>query len=345
MNIVRELQQLINSIEHNTSMGECYMRASTIEGLKEAIIRYDIDKLAFENDMFYCFEKERDFFFQELKGQVYNELMYRYNFSIKNKKRIFKKLVKECVIDKIDFFIQDRKQTFFDIDKLVKLMKENDFTIEEKPYIKIKNSIYDYESNSYRSRTFKTVQSFKKWFENYIPCDINKITVKKKDNKYIVSSDSLISIPYVPTSIKSINIELNGIDAQFHRWDRMYEVTNYKEKKMKSVEGELSRLNKLLINKINKKYENHRFFHILNRNIEESERYLKEEIEIAFRKSEYDEATIREKVIYSKFFRELEIDEVAEFCETFKVQECNIRAIYESSPLKLLRGVSEIWDK
>ena len=36
----KQIQNLINSIKHNTSMGECYMRGNSIEGIKEAIVRF-----------------------------------------------------------------------------------------------------------------------------------------------------------------------------------------------------------------------------------------------------------------------------------------------------------------
>lgn len=247
MILIKEIQELINSINHNTSMGKCYMSGNSIQGIKEAIIRSEIDKLVFENDLFYCSQEENQYFFQELRGQVYNELRYRYHFSIKNKKTIFKKLVSECIIKELTFYNQDRKQTFFDMKKLLKNMLEHGFEIKERKYIKLKHFFNEYEASNHRSQNFRTVQSFKKWLKHYIPCDISKISVKKVKDKYIVSSSYLISIPYKPISIKGLDIELKRIDTELHRWNKIYEITNYKNKKLhERVYRELSRLNKLL---------------------------------------------------------------------------------------------------
>lgn len=233
MDIIKQLQEMINSIDHNTSMGECYMGLDNlIERVKESIVRTNIDKLTIENDLFYCHEEESIYFFQQLKGQVYNELLYRYIFSIKNKKTLFKKLVDQCLIKELTFFIQDRKQTFFDMGKLLKLMIDNGFEIEEREYIKFNNIITEYDPIKYRNFSFKTVQNFKKWLSHYIPCSIDDILVKKQKDKYIVESRYLISIPYTPVSIKRLDIELNRIDTRFHKWEKIYEISNYKEKNL-----------------------------------------------------------------------------------------------------------------
>lgn len=251
--LIKEIQELINSINHNTSKEKCYSTSgATIEGIKEAITLNIIDKLIIENDLFYCNEEEVSRFFEKLRGQVFNELLYRYNFSIKNKKILFKKLVKECIIKELNYYQQDRKQIFFNLGKLIELMTLNDFKIKEKDFIKLKNSIYEYESRKdYRSHDFKTVQGFKKWLVNYLPCNINNISVKKQDNKYIVECNYYISIPYVPLRIKKLDIELKRIDTELHNGDRIYKITNYKEKKLNRVNNEISRLNKLLEKKVN----------------------------------------------------------------------------------------------
>jgi hypothetical protein len=248
MDIIKQIQEMINSINHNTSMGEFYIGSDNLkERVKESITRANIDKLIIENDLFYCHEEESIYFFQQLKGQVYNELLYRYILSIKNKKTLFKKLVDQCLIKELTFFIQDRKQTFFDMGKLLNLMIDNGFKIEEREYIKFNNIITEYDSIKYRNFSFRTVQSFKKWLTHYIPCNIDDILVKKQKDKYIVESRYLISIPYRPFSIKRLNIELNRIDTKFHMWDKIYEISDYKEKKLASINSELKRLNKILV--------------------------------------------------------------------------------------------------
>lgn len=245
---IEEIQELINSINHHTSKGKCYSTSgATIDGIKEAIILNTIDKLVIENDLFYCNEEEVSRFFEKIRGQINNELLYKYNFSIKNKKTLFKKLVRECMIKELKLYQQDRKQIFFNLGKLVELMALHDFKIKEKEFIKFKNIISEYESNkNHRSYNFRTVQSFKKWLVNYLPCSIDNISIKKQDNKYIVECNYYISIPYIPLKIKKLDIELKRIDTELHNGDKIYRITNYKEKKLNRVNSEISRLNKLL---------------------------------------------------------------------------------------------------
>lgn len=79
--LIKEIQELINSINHETSMGECYFSSgATIDGIKEAIVLSTIDKLVIENDLFYCNEEEVSRFFEKIRGQINNELLYGYSF-------------------------------------------------------------------------------------------------------------------------------------------------------------------------------------------------------------------------------------------------------------------------
>lgn len=97
-------------------------------------------------------------------------------------------------------------------------------------------------------------------------------------------------------------------------------------------------------NKLNKKI-NHRFFHILNRNITNNYKFTTKDIQNAFNKKDYTDATIKEQSIYSKFFKELESSELDEFIKTFNVSKRNIKSIYISSPFRKLKGLAKIWDK
>jgi len=97
-------------------------------------------------------------------------------------------------------------------------------------------------------------------------------------------------------------------------------------------------------NKLNKK-TNHRFFHILNRNIDKTSKFTSDEIREAFNKKDYHEATLREQSIYAKFFKELEPNELDEFIKTFNVSKRNIKSLYISSPFRSIKGVAKTWDR
>ena len=99
----------------------------------------------------------------------------------------------------------------------------------------------------------------------------------------------------------------------------------------------------LVENLLNKK-ENHRFFHILNRNIE-NEKFTYEDIKKAFFKQNYHDGNIKEQTIYSKFFKEIEIDELGNFISTFTLSKRNIKNIYITSPFRTIDGVAKKWDK
>ncbi|XOB63772.1 hypothetical protein ACMC56_08135 [Campylobacterota bacterium DY0563] len=113
-----------------------------------------------------------------------------------------------------------------------------------------------------------------------------------------------------------------------------------------------NKLYQLLINidekeveKLCHKKTNHRFFHILNRNIDEDSKFTQSDIKKAFFKKDYHEATIKEQTIYSKFFKELEVGELEEFTKAFNVSKRDIKSIYISSPFRNLKGVAKAWDK
>ncbi len=102
---------------------------------------------------------------------------------------------------------------------------------------------------------------------------------------------------------------------------------------------DLSNIDKLL-----SKNKSHRIFHILNRNIDKSYAYTFDEIKNAFSKNNYNEATQREHIIYSKFFKECDINDLDTLITTFNISKRNIKRIYESSPLRTLKGVAKVWD-
>ena len=120
----------------------------------------------------------------------------------------------------------------------------------------------------------------------------------------------------------------------------------------KKEDSNRNKLYQLLINldekevqsKLSKK-TNHRFFHILNRNINNYSKFTIDDIVEAFNKKDYNEATLREQSIYSKFFKELEPNELDEFIKTFNVSKRNIKSLYISSPFRTLIGVAKAWDR
>lgn len=106
----------------------------------------------------------------------------------------------------------------------------------------------------------------------------------------------------------------------------------------------LSNLDIDFVEKILNKKENHRFFHILNRNIDD-EKFTYEDIKKAFSKNDYHEGSIKEQTIYSKFFKELEVNELEDFIKTFTLSKRNIKNIYISSPFRTIEGIAKKWDK
>ena len=108
----------------------------------------------------------------------------------------------------------------------------------------------------------------------------------------------------------------------------------------------LSNIDEKVVNKaINKKEKTHRIFHILNKNITENYRYTSEEIKKAFSKKNYNLATKREKIIYSRFFKECDEEDLIDLEKTFHVSKRNIKLIYQDIPERAFPGVSKVWDK
>ncbi len=96
---------------------------------------------------------------------------------------------------------------------------------------------------------------------------------------------------------------------------------------------------------IKSQQKSHRLFHILNRNIVQASIYSVEEVKKAFLNKNYSEATQREQVIYSKFFKECDEEDLATLHTLLNISIRNVKRIYESSPLRQFKGVREIWDR
>lgn len=96
--------------------------------------------------------------------------------------------------------------------------------------------------------------------------------------------------------------------------------------------------NKLSTNK------SHRLFHILNRNSTQ-ENYTYHDIQTAFSKNDYANATQKEKIIYAKFFKECDVDDLDSLIVTFGLSKQTIKKLYSTLPERQLSGVAKIWDK
>jgi len=108
----------------------------------------------------------------------------------------------------------------------------------------------------------------------------------------------------------------------------------------------LSHINKkVACSTINEQEETHRIFHILNKNIAKEYKYTREEIKSAFTKKDYNLATPREKIIYSRFFKECDEEDLISLEKTFNVSKRNIKLIYKDLPERAFSGVSKVWDK
>ena len=94
-----------------------------------------------------------------------------------------------------------------------------------------------------------------------------------------------------------------------------------------------------------KKKRTHRIFHILNRNIENDKKFTYNEVRNAFIQTDYNEASQREKIVYSKFFKECDASDLEDFEKVFHVSKRAIKTIYKQIPERMFKGVSEIWDK
>ena len=54
---------------------------------------------------------------------------------------------------------------------------------------------------------------------------------------------------------------------------------------------------------------------------------------------------IKQTMKYAKFFKELVVEELEDFVNTFSVSKRNIKNIYVSSPFRNLQGVAKNWDR
>ena len=99
------------------------------------------------------------------------------------------------------------------------------------------------------------------------------------------------------------------------------------------------------LDKFSKTKKSHRLFHILNRNIDENDYFTYDEIKNAFSHIDYQEATQREKIIYSKFFKECEMDDLEDLEKVFHISKRDVKSIYKQIPERSFKGVSEVWDK
>lgn len=94
-----------------------------------------------------------------------------------------------------------------------------------------------------------------------------------------------------------------------------------------------------------KKKDRHRIFHILNRNIAENNKYTKDEIKKAFSKEGYRFASSRERIIYSRFFKECDEEDLNDLISVFHVSVRNIKRIYTDMPERKFASVANVWDR
>jgi len=99
------------------------------------------------------------------------------------------------------------------------------------------------------------------------------------------------------------------------------------------------------LDKFSKTKKSHRLLNILNRNIDENKRFTYDEIKNAFTHTNYQESTQREKIIYSKFFKECDVDDLEDLEKVFHISKRDVKNIYKQIPERSFKGVSEIWDK
>jgi len=99
------------------------------------------------------------------------------------------------------------------------------------------------------------------------------------------------------------------------------------------------------LDKFSKTKKSHRLFHILNRNIDENKYFTHDEIKEAFAHTHYKESTQREKIIYSKFFKECDVNDLEDLEKVFHISKRDVKSIYKQIPERSLKGVSEVWDK
>lgn len=121
-------------------------------------------------------------------------------------------------------------------------------------------------------------------------------------------------------------------------WDKE---TNRKYKLFKF----LNNINLEDLDKVSTTKQNHRLLHMLNRNIDKNKHFTYDEIKNAFSHTDYQKATQREKIIYSKFFKECDVDDLEDLEKIFHISKRDIKAIYKQIPERSFKGVSEVWDK
>jgi hypothetical protein len=107
----------------------------------------------------------------------------------------------------------------------------------------------------------------------------------------------------------------------------------------------LSNTSKSVATKTLNKRTTHRILHILNRNITDNYKYTIEEVKQAFSNNEYNLATQREKIIYSKFFKECDEADLNDLVENLNVSKRDIKRIYKDIPERAFSGVSKVWDR
>ena len=96
---------------------------------------------------------------------------------------------------------------------------------------------------------------------------------------------------------------------------------------------------------IKSQQKNHRLLHILNRNIDKKNAYSIKDIKRAFSQDDFNDASDSQQLIYSKFFKECDPDDLKSLVELFDLSIRDIKKIYITSPLRKLKGVREVWDK
>lgn len=83
----------------------------------------------------------------------------------------------------------------------------------------------------------------------------------------------------------------------------------------------------------------------MNRNVTEEHKFSREEIQAAFLKTNYEMLNQREKIVYSKFFKECDEEDLINLVNVFELSQDNIKSVYEDIPERAFSGVTEIWDK
>ena len=93
---------------------------------------------------------------------------------------------------------------------------------------------------------------------------------------------------------------------------------------------------------IRSQQKNHRLLHILNRNIDKKNTYKVKDIKAAFSKTDFKDASVSQQVIYSKFFKECDSDDLKSLVELFCKPNCVIDfSEFETQRLSLLKSTTE----